>query len=241
MLISSGCISSFRLNHNVSALGRFFFATVSDGIISSEHGTSWAWVPPKQAPSIGIEDCEFTSTLKDNDVIPVKMRTLLSSKEIVVALTKMGAMDVQSVPLLRPLDNINEFIIASGSSTRHIRKMSDAIVQALKSRKIKKAMGYKGAEGEHNDDWLLVDCYDKVVHFMLPETRKALNLEEHWAENSEQPVAAYHDKKTEYEIGFEKLLEDYPVPDGWNNGSNAVKEHSSTKATNKKGTKIEYL
>lgn len=29
-------------------------------------------------------------------------------------------------------------------------------------------MGQKGAEGAKDDDWLCVDCYDSVVHFMLP-------------------------------------------------------------------------
>lgn len=38
----------------------------------------------------------------------------------------------------------------------------------LRSRKLKQAMGRKGAEGEKDDDWLAVDCYDLVVHFMLP-------------------------------------------------------------------------
>jgi hypothetical protein len=29
-------------------------------------------------------------------------------------------------------------------------------------------MGRKGAEGEKDDDWLAVDCFDLVVHFMMP-------------------------------------------------------------------------
>ena len=38
----------------------------------------------------------------------------------------------------------------------------------LRSRKLKQAMGRKGAEGEKDDDWLAVDCFDLVVHFMMP-------------------------------------------------------------------------
>lgn len=38
----------------------------------------------------------------------------------------------------------------------------------LKSRKLKQAMGRKGAEGAKDDDWLAVDCFDLVVHFMMP-------------------------------------------------------------------------
>ncbi len=241
--ICKACIGLSRRNGGV--LSRRDFGATSDSTSSSagpvSGDTTWAWVPPKQG-AVDVEASSFTSTLNDSDVIPVKMRTLLSSKEIADALTKMGAIDIRQIPLTRQLDNIQEFIIASGTSTRHIRKMSGAIVQALKSRKIKKAMGYKGAEGEPNDDWLLIDCYDRVVHLMLPDTRKALNLEEHWSENSVQPNVAYSSKENEYEKGFEKLLEDHPVPDNWNTDMNTAAEGApSTGVRSKKKTKIEYL
>ena len=30
------------------------------------------------------------------------------------------------------------------------------------------ALGITGAEGEPDDDWLVVDCFNCAVHFMLP-------------------------------------------------------------------------
>jgi len=157
------------------------------------------------------------------DVIPVKPNTLLSSLDITTALTKMGGMDVHSVPI-NALDNIQEFIIASGSSTRHLRKMSQAIVSALKARGITKAMGYSGAEGAKDDDWLLIDCYDRVVHLMLPETRRSLRLEQHWAEGNARPQVTWTDRENEYEANFEKILEANPVPEAWDEAG----EESST-------------
>jgi len=148
------------------------------------------------------------------DVIPVKPNTLLSSLEITTALTKMGGIDVKSVPI-SALDNIKEFIIVSGSSTRHLRKMSQAIVSALKARGITKAMGYSGAEGAKDDDWLLIDCYDRVVHLMLPTTRKSLQLEQHWAEDHARPQVTWTDRDSDYEANFEKVLEANPVPEAW--------------------------
>lgn len=201
---------------------------------------TWSWVPPKQArsPTPSVPGSTDTATAADKedvgkqraetvvsaavqtlagndwDVIPVRPNTLLSSSEITSALTKMGGMDIKSVQI-NALGNINEFIIASGSSTRHLRKMSQAIVRALKDRGITKAMGFSGAEGAKDDDWLLIDCYDKVVHLMLPQTRKSLQLEAHWAEGNQRPQVTWNDKDNEYEANFEKVLEAYPVPEAW--------------------------
>jgi ribosome-associated protein len=214
----------------------------------SAGGPTWGWVPPQQIGE--VQSDRFTSNVNDSDVIPVKPLTLLSSSEIVTALEKMGGIDVKSVPLTRKFDNIKEMIIVTGSSTRHIKKMADAIVQALKSRNLKKAMGYKGAEGEPNDDWLLVDCYDKLVHLMLDDTRSSLNLEQHWGVNDDgsintPPTINFNKKESIYEKDFENLLEKYPIPDTWNNDSSSslgtIGGTTSSKTKGGKRPKIEYL
>jgi ribosome-associated protein len=194
---------------------------------------SWSWVPPRQSRVEAVNKVDNAAEQKTNrinelqkihteaalpkdwDVIPVKPNVLLTSDEIINALSKMGAIDVKSVPISGTLDNIEEFIIASGSSTRHIRKMSQAIVQALKSRNITKAMGYTGAEGAKDDDWLLIDCFDRVVHLLLPKTRASLQLEQHWAKDHQRPTVVWKANGNEYEANFEKMLEKHPVPESW--------------------------
>lgn len=218
-------------------------APKSDAAVAALDNSVWSWVPPSKQlpPKLNIaaiekdrvyEEQERTiaspasrshvslisaaaAVINDADVIPVKINTLLTSREIVTALTKMGAIDVKVVSVAGKLDSVEDFIIVSGSSTRHIRKMSQAIVQALKSRKLTKTMGYTGAEGARDDDWLLVDCQDRVVHLMLPNTRKALKLEEHWAEGNKRPVVVWSANEQEYEANFNKLLEKHPVPEEW--------------------------
>ena len=48
------------------------------------------------------------------------------------------------------------FTNIAGRSSRHLRKMADSIVSALKARRLNQALGCQGAEGEKNDDWLLI-------------------------------------------------------------------------------------
>ena len=45
----------------------------------------------------------------------------------------------------------------------------------LKSRELFEVMGSKGAEGDKNDDWLLIDCHTFLVHLMLPGTIISIN------------------------------------------------------------------
>lgn len=137
----------------------------------------WNWVPPSSV----------REGRDDDEVIAVSEGKLLTGDEIKVALTKLGGEDVVVVKLLDKLDTISEMVIATGRSLRQIRKMADVVVRALKARKLKQALGITGAEGDKDDDWLLVDCHNCVVHLMLPETRAELDLERHWGKyNNEQ-------------------------------------------------------
>lgn len=44
----------------------------------------------------------------------------------------------------------------------------------MKSRRLKQCVGRQGAEGAKDDDWLCVDCYDTVAHFMMPSKSDSL-------------------------------------------------------------------
>ena len=140
----------------------------------------------------------------------------------------MGGIDVKSVSVGGKLGNVEDFIIATGSSARHIRKMSQAVVQALKSRDLKSAMGYTGAEGDKDDDWLLIDCDDRVVHLMLPQTRKALALEAHWAAENKRPEVIWSPDESLYEANFNRLLEQHPVPEEWDAAADEAAELRDT-------------
>ena len=139
---------------------------------------------------------------------------LLTGDEIRAALEQQGGEDIRVMAVKGRLDTIKEFVIASGRSSRHLRKMGESIVSALKARGLRHAPGYTGIEGDKEDDWMLVDCYSIAVNLMLPQTRTALNIEDHWS-REEKPSVAYAADTKEYDARFEELLEQFPVPDDY--------------------------
>lgn len=184
------------LRHNLISLRHFS----SD---SSNLSKSWTWVPPSRT----------TLTIVDpNDIIPVIERVFIKSEEIKLALERQGAEDIKIIKLNKKLDSISEFIFASGRSSRHLRVMGDSIVTALKLRKLKEAPGITGIEGSQEDDWQLIDCYNCVVHLMLPDKRKLLALEEHWSGGQRPYLHQTGDHKLD-DLQFEHLLDNNPIPD----------------------------
>ena len=51
--------------------------------------------------------------------------------EITSALERQGGEEITVIKLDRPIDSISHFIIASGRSVRHLRKMSSSLVSAV--------------------------------------------------------------------------------------------------------------
>ena len=70
------------------------------------------------------------------------------------------------------------FVIATGTSDRHVRSIVDGIVEALR------AHGEKpfGVEGLEDGRWVLVDCNDVVVHVFLRDVRQHYDLERLWSD-----------------------------------------------------------
>jgi ribosome-associated protein len=162
---------------------------------------TWSWIPPRD----NTDD-------ESNEGIKTIPGQLLTSEEVIEALKALDAENIVHIPLNPKLDTISEFIIVSGRSLKHLRKMSEILVKALKKRNLRKAPGYTGAEGGDGDEWIVVDCYNLAVHLMLPRTRQAINLEDHW-KGSSRPVVNYSSKPAVYEKEFEELLEMYPPGD----------------------------
>ena len=68
------------------------------------------------------------------------------------------------------------FVICSGRSTRQMKAVVDEIEKRLK------AIGCRPAhvEGYAGTDWVLIDCFDFIVHVFTPETRDFYALERLW-------------------------------------------------------------
>lgn len=98
-------------------------------------------------------------------------------KHIVVsALEDFKALDIQTIDVSGRSPLADFLVIASGSSSRHVKSMSENLVIKLKSVDWPPL----GVEGDRDAEWVLVDLNDIIVHLMLPQTRAFYNLEKLW-------------------------------------------------------------
>jgi ribosome-associated protein len=105
---------------------------------------------------------------------------------VIEALEDLKAIDIQEVDVSGQNPLTDRFVVATGSSTRHVKSMAEKLV--LKA----KAAGSPplGVEGEREGEWVLVDLNDVIVHLMLPQTRAFYNLEKLWEASNQQRSGA---------------------------------------------------
>lgn len=73
------------------------------------------------------------------------------------------------------------FVLCSGTSTTHIKSLSDELEEKLKGKGIR--MHHK--EGYNGARWILMDFNDIIVHIFHHEDRSFYNLERIWADAKE--------------------------------------------------------
>ena len=71
-------------------------------------------------------------------------------------------------------------IIATGTSSRHVKALVDNVVTEVKSA----GMRARGIEGRESHEWVLVDLGDVLVHVMQDDTREFYDLERLWSDFS---------------------------------------------------------
>lgn len=108
-------------------------------------------------------------------------------KELVItALEDFKAIDIQIIDVSKQNPLTELFVIASGSSSRHVKSMAENLVMKAKAA----GCPPLGVEGHREADWVLVDLNDVIVHLMLPQARAFYNLEKLWQASSEQRSSA---------------------------------------------------
>ena len=106
--------------------------------------------------------------------------------QVLTALDELKAKDVKEIDVRGKTSIADILIIASGTSTRHVKSLADEVVRFVK----KAGMMPLGVEGEREAEWVLVDLGDIIVHVMLPRIREFYGLERLWTVGDEMPVAA---------------------------------------------------
>lgn len=99
---------------------------------------------------------------------------------VLSSLEDFKAIDIQEIDVSPQNPLADRFVIASGSSTRHVKSMAENLVMRAKAA----GCPPLGVEGQEQGDWVLVDLNDIIVHLMLPQTRAFYNLEKLWEASS---------------------------------------------------------
>ena len=108
------------------------------------------------------------------------MRTEELQKIILSTLDELKARDVHVLDVQNKTSITDYMIIASGTSTRHVMSLIDAVSENCLKAGVKPI----GVEGKQNAEWALADFGDIVVHVMLPTVRDFYNLDKLWGEQS---------------------------------------------------------
>ena len=106
------------------------------------------------------------------------MKIIDIKKNIEKILDNNKAANIISINLKNKSYIADYMIIASGTSSRHLRALSEILVTELKKIGLEECR----IEGRESNDWKLVDANDIIIHIFHPEKREFYNLEKMWSE-----------------------------------------------------------
>ena len=91
-------------------------------------------------------------------------------------LDEMKAQEIHVIDVRGKTSITDLLVIASGSSSRHVKSMAEAV--AFKAKEAGEPP--LGSEGVNEGEWALVDLNGVVVHIMQPKVRDFYQLERLW-------------------------------------------------------------
>ena len=97
-------------------------------------------------------------------------------KAAVTAIDDRKGNEVVVLDLRGLCDATDFFVIASGTSSAHVRGLADGVMEAMDQR----GQAAHHVEGLTTGHWILLDFVDVVVHLFHPETRAFYQLERLW-------------------------------------------------------------
>ena len=104
-------------------------------------------------------------------------------KTVHAAVEDLKAKDVVEIDVRGKSSVCDYMVVASGTSTRHVKSIADEVVRFAKKLDVMPL----GVEGEREAEWVLVDLGDVVVHVMLPRVREFYALERLWTVGDQHP------------------------------------------------------
>jgi ribosome-associated protein len=119
------------------------------------------------------EPTRMTTTARPRRV-PRRNSTL--EKLVLAALDDMKAVNVKLLDVRGLTDITDAMIVASGNSDRHVRAIADRVLEKAREAGRRPL----GVEGTRDNEWVLVDLQDVLVHVMLPRVREFYAIEQLW-------------------------------------------------------------
>ena len=104
-------------------------------------------------------------------------------KAVHAGLEELKAKDVVEIDVRGKSSVCDYMVVASGTSTRHVKSAADEVVRFAKQLGVMPL----GVEGEREAEWVLVDLGDVIVHVMLPRVREFYALERLWTVGDQPP------------------------------------------------------
>jgi ribosome-associated protein len=102
-------------------------------------------------------------------------------KLVLAALEDMKAVNVKLLDVRGLTDITDAMIVASGTSDRHVRSIAERVIEKARDAGRRPL----GVEGTRDNEWVLVDLQDVLLHVMLPRVREFYAIEQLW-----EPTAA---------------------------------------------------
>jgi ribosome-associated protein len=107
------------------------------------------------------------------------------------------AQDVVVMELDDLTDIADYFLVASGTSERHVRTIADGVETGMKERGIKPY----AVEGNRDGRWVIIDYQNVIVHIFLAQLRELYDLESLWIEAKKYRI---ENEKKHLEVENEK-------------------------------------
>ncbi len=111
-----------------------------------------------------------TQTFKNTMVLPDVI-----SETVNAALEKKGQ-DIVVLNLSTSGAFADYFIVCSGQTGRQVRGIVDGVLKMLRAKGTRPSH----VEGYDHGEWVLIDCFDFIVHAFTKETRRFYDLDRLW-------------------------------------------------------------
>ena len=96
--------------------------------------------------------------------------------QIISAMEDKKALDVVVLDLRESGAFTDYFVVGSGQSTRQVQAIVDAIQKRLRATDMRPTH----VEGYAHAQWVLMDCFEVIIHVFTRETREIYDLERLW-------------------------------------------------------------